>query len=147
MYTRLTTIMTILLLAFSGLVSAENATRTGGYTIHHNAISTDNLSQQVAKGYGIKRSKSRGLINISIIKDVANTTGTAVSAAVNVQSRNLFGHIRGIPVREIREGNAIYYIGEFPVAHRERLMFDINVLPVGSNFPLRAHMQQEFFID
>jgi len=139
----------ILLCATLACVSAwaENATRTGGYTIHHNALTTDSLSPKVASAYQIQRSKGRGMVNISIIKDAKDSTGTAVSGDVKLSSRNLIGQKRDIPLREIREGAAIYYIADFPVGHRERLMFDVEVTPEGSSYPLAASFQQEFFTD
>ena len=126
---------------------AENATQVDGYTIHHNALTTDSLSPKVASAYQIQRSKGRGMVNISIIKDKENTTGTPVAGNVKLSSRNLIGQKRDIPLREIREGEAIYYIADFPVGHREQLVFDVEVLPEGGNYPLAATFQQEFFTD
>ena len=126
---------------------AENSTRVDGYTIHHNALTTDSLSPKVASAYRIQRSKGRGMVNVSIIKDQSGSTGTPVAGNVTLSSRNLIGQKRAIPVREIREGPAIYYIADFPVGHREQLVFDIEVLPEGGNYPLAASFQQEFFTD
>lgn len=125
--------------------NAENSTKLSGYTIHHNALTTDSLPPNVANAYSIQRSKSRALINIAVIKDKANTTGTPVTAGVKLLARNLIGQKRNIPLREIREQDAIYYIADFPVANRERLMFDLEVTPQGSPYPLQAQFQQEFF--
>lgn len=126
---------------------AENSTRTGGYTIHHNALTTDNLPENVASAYGIQRSKHRGMLNVSVIQDKPGTTGTPVHAEVRVVARSLFGQARNIAVREIQEGDAVYYIGDFPVAHREMLLFDLEVMPANGRYPLRAHLRQEFYTD
>ena len=126
---------------------AENSTHAGGYTIHHNALTTDNLPAQVATEYGIARSKNRALLNVSVIRDEPGTTGTPVHARIKAIARTLFGQIRPIELREIVEGNAIYYIADFPVAHREVLHFDFEVMPQGGRFPLRAGMRQEFYTD
>ena len=91
----------LLLAAFSA--SAENATRTGGYTIHHNALTTDSLPAQVATAYGLTRSKSRGLLNISVIRDEPGTMGTPVKAQIKAFARNLFGQMRTFDMREIIE--------------------------------------------
>lgn len=126
---------------------AENSTRTNGYIIHHNALTTDTLSPAVASNYSIQRSKGRGMVNISIIKEQQGTTGMPVSANVKLAARNLLGQKREIPVREIREEQAIYYIADFPVGNREQLVFDVKVLPEGSSYPLAATFKQEFFTD
>ncbi len=140
-------ITTCLLLLLSVSATAENSTRVPGYTIHHNALTTDILDPKVASNYGIKRSKSRAMINISVIKEIPGTTGKPVPARVRVSARNLIGQERQIPVREIRDGDAVYYIGDFPVAHRERLNFLIEVIPEGERLPYRARMTHEFYTD
>jgi hypothetical protein len=134
-----------LLLSFAAY--AENSTKTNGYTIHHNALTTDTLSPKVANAYGIQRSKNRGMVNISVIKDEPGTTGTPVTAEVELVARNLLGQERDIPLREIREETAIYYIADFPVGNREQLVFKLEALPAGSSYALSATFQQEFFTD
>ena len=134
-----------LLFLFAGLALAENVTRSAGYAIHHNAFTTDSLAPEVARSYGIQRSTSRGMVNITVIRETTDTTGTPVQARLKVTAHNLMGQKRNIPVREIREGDAIYYIADFPVAHREHLTFEIEVLPKGQGNPLHARFDQEFF--
>jgi len=137
--------MLLLLLPFAA--GAENATRTGGYTIHHNVLTTDNLPAQVATAYGLTRSTSRGLLNISVIRDQPGTMGTPVRARIKAFARNLFGQMRTFEMREIIEDKAVYYIADFPVAHRELMIFEFEVLPEGGRYPLRATMRHEFYTD
>lgn len=140
-------LLSALLLMLSSFAGAENATRTGGYTIHHNAFTTDSLPVQVATAYGIQRSKSRAMLNVSVIRDEPGTMGTAVKADIRAVARTLFGQIRPIEMREIIEDKAIYYIADLPVAHREMLVFEFEVMPEGGRYPLRANMRQEFYTD
>ena len=130
-----------------GSAWAENATRADGYTVHHNALTTDTLSPKVASAYQIQRSKQRGMVNISIIKDAKDSMGTAVTGDLKLSSRNLIGQKRDIPLREIRQGKSVYYIADFPVGHRERLVFELEATPQGSNYPIEASFQQEFYTD
>lgn len=140
---RIIALFTVLL---AGFVQAENATQSGAYTIHHNAFTSDSLSPQVAQAYGIQRSTSRGMLNISIIKNKAGANGEPVSAEITLQASNLIGQKRDdIQLREIREQNAIYYIADFPVAHREHLIFNLEVIPQGETTALRARFEQEFY--
>ena len=71
--------------------TAENSTRAAGHTIHHNAIPTATLTPAVATGYSITRSKYRGLLNVSVIKDVQGTTGQPVTAIVRQTPRICWG--------------------------------------------------------
>lgn len=133
----------LLLLPFSA--SAENSTKIPGHTVHHNALTTDMLSPAVAQSYGIRRSKGRAMLNISVIQDVPGTTGKAVTAEVKAVARNLIGQSREIPLREIREGSAIYYIGDFQVGHREHLTFLLDVTPEGASQASQAKLEHEFY--
>ncbi len=135
----------VALLLASNFAIAENSTKTNGYTIHHNAFLSNELSPEMASRYNIRRSPNRAIINISIIKDAPGTTGTPVTAKVKVTSQNLRGQIRTIPVREIKEENAVYYIGEFLVENQESVTISIEALPSGETKPLHASLKQQFF--
>ena len=127
------------------MTHAENSTHTGGYTVHHNALTTESLPVQVASAYGIQRSRSRALLNVSVIRDEPGTMGTPVHAQIRAVARTLYGQMRPIELREIVEDKAIYYIADFPVAHREMLHFEFEILPEDGRYPLRASMNQEFY--
>ena len=136
-----------LLLLTPLLATAENSTRQAGYTVHHNAFPTAILTPDIAGSYQIIRSKFRGLLNVSVIKDEEGTPGVPVSAQIHAQSTNLIGQIQNIPLREIREGAAIYYIGDFPIVDNETLSFSLDVLPAGAEKHIKTTLQQQFFID
>jgi len=145
---RIATVLLGGMLALSSAPSmAENSTVVGGYVIHHNAITTDNLDPQVASAYGIRRSKERGMLNISVIRGEPGKVGTPVEARIKVTARNLIGQERNIALREIREGDAIYYIGDFPVVDREQLDFFIQATPAGEHQPLKAQLRQTFYTE
>lgn len=141
---RITLVLLGALLA--GPIQAENATRLGNYTIHHNAFTSEVLAPQVAQAYGIQRSTSRGMVNITVMRDKAGTMGEPVTAQIELQARNLMGQKReDVRLREVREANTIYYIADFPVAHREHLVFDMEVIPEGETSALHARFDQEFY--
>lgn len=139
-------IILILLVTSTGAV-AENSTRANGYTIHHNAIPTALLSPEIASSYQIVRSKYRGLLNVSIIRDVAGTTGQPVTARVTAYALNLIGRRHPIALREIREADAIYYIGDFPIVDQETLKFVLEIIPENSSQAINATLSQDFYID
>jgi len=123
---------------------AENATHVAGYTIHHNALTTDSLAPQVAKAYGIQRSKNRGMLNVSVLKDKAGSIGEPVKAKVEATATNLSGQSREIDMREVMDGGAVYYIGDFRVSNQETLNFDLTVSPSGAGI-YHAKLSQQFF--
>jgi hypothetical protein len=136
-----------LLLAFTSSAYAENSTSGGGYTVHHNALKSDFLTPAVAKAYNIQRSKYRGLINISVIKDNPGTSGTPVKASIKIKAMALNGIPKQITLAEIVEDGAIYYIGDFPVINREIVNFTLEVTPSGEDRPIHARFNQQFYID
>jgi hypothetical protein len=126
---------------------AENSTAIPGYTIHHNAIPSAALDPAIAKQHGIQRSKYRGMLNVSVIKSEAGTTGKPATAVVMAKATNLLGQMISIPMRKVTEGEAIYYIGEFRIADQETLNFELQVKPQGATHFYTAKLSQQFFID
>lgn len=142
--------MKILSLLLSSLLlplslMAQNSTTVGDYTVYYNALTTDSLTPEIASNYRIQRSKGRALINIAVLKKDQLGVHRPVSADVSLKSRNLVGHMRDIPLREIREDKAIYYIADFVVADREHLHFDADVIPQGQHYPIQIHFQHQFY--
>jgi hypothetical protein len=137
----------VALSSMSLLVVAENATHVPGYTIHHNAMTTDTLSPQVAKAYNIQRSKNRGMLNVSVIKEKEGTTGTPVKARINASASNLTGQSRIIDLREVMDAGAIYYLADFRVTNQETLDFKLEVQPEGASTSYPASLRQQFFTE
>ena len=145
------TIRKTLAVLFISLISlsawAENSTAIPGYTIHHNAIPTASLDPAIAKQYRIQRSKYRGMINVSVIKTEEGTTGKSSPAVILAKATNIRGQMISIPMRQVLEADAIYYIGEFRIADQETLNFDLQVQPQGESRFYKAKLSQQFFID
>ena len=124
---------------------AENSKDFGQYVVHFNALATDMLPPKVAREYRITRSRNRGMVNVTVLKKVLGSPGQPVHARVEARAENLVGQVRDIRLREIREGNAIYYIGEFRVAHEETLKFTVRAQPQGTQQFLEVHFSQDFY--
>ena len=142
---RFTSFLAGLLLLLPLTTSAENSKTFGQYVIHYNALATDVLPPQVARQYRITRSRNRGMINITVLKNILGSPGQPVHAQVDVSALNLAGQGRAIRIREIRDGNAIYYIGEFGVANEETLKFRVRARPQGSQESVEVEFSQDFY--
>ena len=125
--------------------AAKDSTVADGYVIHHNAFTADVLDPAVAQRYGIQRSKQRGVINVTVIKEKPGTTGMPTAARVEVSAASLTGQNLRVPMRELKEQEAVYYIGEFPVQDQETLDFAIEVTPEGTSKGIKARARQQFF--
>lgn len=144
------TIMTAMaagaLLAIAAVsIQAQNAQDFGDYVVHYNALTTDFLTPQVAKHYGISRSKNRGMLNVSVLKKSLGVPGQSVKAEVSASATNLNAQSKPMQMREISEGTAVYYIAEFPVSDRETLDFSIEVTPQTGSAPMTVSFRQQFF--
>ena len=116
----------------------------GAHVIHFSAQSTDQLPPEVARAYDILRSKNRAMLNVSVIRKADNVP---VTATVTVKTVNLTGQLKNVTMRQIDEQEAVYYIGETPVANRETLIFDISVLPEGEERASDVRFKRKFYSD
>jgi hypothetical protein len=116
----------------------------GNHVVHFSAQSTDQLPPEVARAYNIVRSKKRAMLNVSVLTEDSQTPVTAI---VTVKTVNLTGQLKNITMRQINEQDAIYYIGEVPVANRETLNFEISITPDGIDAPSVVRFQRQFYTD
>lgn len=127
---------------------AQQSQDFGDFVVHYNAINTNLITPQVAQAYGIRRSSSRALINITVLKKVMNNPGTPVKASVTAVGRNLTGQVRTVEIREIADPEgAVYYIGEISVRNLETFDFTANVRPEGSDQELVVKFRQQFYTE
>jgi hypothetical protein len=124
---------------------AEQSQDFGDYVVHYSAITTDTLLPEIARAYGITRRSNRALLTLSVLKKVMGTTGVPVGATIKGTATNLSGQLRTLEPRTVQEGNAIYYIAEFPVANEEVLDFVLQVAPTGEDRSLTVRFRQQFF--
>jgi hypothetical protein len=66
---------------------------------------------------------------------------------VTVKTVNLTGQLKNVTMRMIQEQEAIYYIGETPVANQETLIFDISVRPDGVEEAFDVRFKRQFYTD
>ena len=130
--------------AIAALAHAEISQKFGALEVHYNALRTDELLPEVARAYKIERSKTRGLVTISVLKQNPVGVGSPVPAKITVYATNLNQQLAQIPMREVKEGTAIYYLGEFRVAPPDTLKFTATIEVAGE--PKREMVfTQQFF--
>jgi hypothetical protein len=124
--------------------AGESMKDIGDHAVHFNAQLTDELSPEIARAYNIVRSNNRAMLTVSVVRDADSTS---VPAKVTVKTVNLTGQLKNVTMRPIEEQDAIYYIGETPVANRETLIFDITVTPEGVAGSSEVRFKREFYTD
>jgi hypothetical protein len=119
----------------------------GDYVLHFNAISTDALQPEVARAYNITRSKNRAMLNVSIIRKVEDTIGQSVAGSVSATANNLTGQLKNLTLRQVQEGDAVYYIGDVAVASGETLVFNIDATPINETSRFSVRFSRQFYAD
>lgn len=108
--------------------------------VHYSAFNSSFLQPQIAAAAGLTRAGSQGVLNIAVLRN-----GKPIVATVSGQVRNLMGQLNNLSFRQVREGDAVYYLAQFPIGE-ETLSFSINVQAAGG--PRNSFtFSQEFFPD
>ena len=66
---------------------------------------------------------------------------------MSANAANLTGQVKNLTLRQIQENEAIYYIGDVPVANGETLIFTIDATPINESSRFSVRMQRQFFAD
>jgi hypothetical protein len=128
--------------------SAESFKEFGKYEVHYNAVRADQIPAEIARAHGIERSKNRVMLNVTMLrKDADHAPRKPVKGTVSVDAYNLNGQLKNMEVRQVTEGEAIYYIGTVSISGSEILVFDIKALPENEATPLEVKFKREFFAD
>jgi hypothetical protein len=131
-----------------GVLPATVSTKDfGEYVLFFNALKTDQLSQDIASEYGIVRSKSRAMLNVSIHRKLEGGKTEAVTGAVSASAINLNGQLMTMTLREIREDTAIYYIGELAITDGEVLIYTIDATPANDSNVFTVRFKKQFFVE
>ncbi|TCV88187.1 DUF4426 domain-containing protein [Sulfurirhabdus autotrophica] len=139
--------LALLALAFiaSGSAFAERSQTFGDIEVHYNAISTDDLTPDVAKSYKLDRSKNRGLLTIAVLKKNKLGVGQPIKAEITASATNMSAQLSSLTLREVQEGNAIYYLGDFRVSPPDTMTFAIKVIPQGESKAHDVDFKQQYF--
>lgn len=109
------------------VVQAEQAEKFGNLEVHYNAMLSTDLLPEVAKNYKIDRSPTRGIVTISVLRKNEMGVAQPIPAKLTAYMVNLSNQLGNIDMREIKEGSAIYYLGEFRVVPPNTLKFTVSV--------------------
>lgn len=132
------------LCSVAAIAHAEISQKFGSLEIHYNALTTDELLPDVARAYKIERSKTRGLVTLSVLKQNSVGASTPVPAKLTLYFTNLNQQLAHVAMREVKEGPAVYYLGEFRVVAPDTLKFTATVEVAGE--PKREMVfEQKFY--
>ena len=124
--------------------NAENMKKLGSMNVHYMAIGSTFFTPEIAKVYGITRSRYNGLINISVLDN--NLQGTpAKSVSITGKAKNNLGQFKDLEFKEVKEGSAIYYLAQVGYQNEETLHFTIMINDGSEKQQLK--FSQIFYVD
>ena len=128
-----------------GLLCAAMA-RLQGAIVAVVGLPRDQVRLDIAKQYGIVRSKSQAMLNVSIHRKIQGGGTEAVTGAVTASAVNLNGQLKTMTLREIREDKAIYYIGELAITDGEVLIYTIDATPGNDPSRFTVRYKKQFYV-
>ncbi|GAA0789316.1 MULTISPECIES: DUF4426 domain-containing protein [Pseudomonadati] len=137
-------LMTSLIL-FMAPTQAEQKQQVGNFDIHYMALSSTFITPAIAKTYGIERSRYNGIINIAVL-DTSQEGNPAVAVEISGIANNLLDAKKDLNFKEIREGDAIYYIAQVPYRDDQEINFTI-AIKHAKKLNTSLKFKQKFYID
>lgn len=119
----------------------------GDYTVHYIAVNSTFLTPAIAQQYDIVRSERRAFVNISVLRNNDDGSTTPVTAVLNGSMNNLLQQSSPLAFKEIREGDAIYYLGQFDFSNAELLRFSVEVQPEGTGPAYTIEWQTQLYMN
>ncbi|MGB1556889.1 MAG: DUF4426 domain-containing protein [Oceanococcaceae bacterium] len=138
-------LLALLLFTLSALLpaQAEQTLEQDGYVLHYMTQNSTELTPEVAKTYGITRSRRNGVLMLNLQRKEAPLKSVDHSSKGTV--RNLIGQSKTLDLRRVEADGAIYTLIEYSYSHLETLRFDIQVQPADGGAPLSLQFHQQHF--
>lgn len=137
-------LLSALLSLFSSSAFAQNMKKLGTMNVHYMALGATFLTPEVAKAYGIERSRYNGLINISVLDNSQKKT-PAKMVSISGTARNDVGQIKTLSFQEVKEGASIYYLAQLNYSDEETFYFDLKITDGKESHQLT--FKQKFYVD
>ncbi|GAB5412695.1 MAG: hypothetical protein Cons2KO_02980 [Congregibacter sp.] len=134
-------------LLFTAGANAQMSERFEQYELHYSVVNSTFVEPAVAAQYGISRGKRRAFANFSLREHLPDGSTVARPMQMSGQSWDLTQQQVDFDFIEVREGPAIYYIGEFKFINREWRFFKLAFTPEGSEKTFEFEFKQQMYIN
>jgi hypothetical protein len=128
-----------------GLVFAQQTETFGPFELHYSVVNTTFLDPTVAATYGITRGEKRAILNLAVREKLAE--GSEARPMVLQGRTSDLMQQQALEFREIREGEAIYYIAEFSFINEEWRFFEIEFRPEGATQNYTFKFKHQLYIN
>lgn len=118
------TLITALLI--SSTAYAEQFKTIKDIDVHYSAFNSTFLTPKVAREFDLQRNGFNAVLNISVL-DRYQVGKPSTTATVTGTAKNLLGQSKTLEFKEVKQGNAIYYLTQFPISNEEQFSFKIDI--------------------
>ena len=124
---------------------AQQSETFGPYELYYSVVNTTFLDPKVAETYGITRGEKRAILNLAVRENLAD--GSEARAMVLQGRTSDLIQKQTLEFREVREGEAIYYIAEFAFINEEWRFFDIDFRPTGADQTYTFEFKHQLYVE
>ncbi len=122
--------------------AAEQKMQLGEWDVHYIVVNSTFFSPEIAREYGIVRSKYNALVNISVLE---TDTQKAQIVGMEGSATNLLGTEKALTFKRVQEGEAIHYLAVLPFRDQETYRFAIRIQRGNDSQTLK--FQQKMYVD
>jgi hypothetical protein len=142
-------LITCILLFITSLSFADNRGEQkqvfGDYEVHFIGLTSSELDKDVAKLYGITRSRNIGFLNISVLKKGQGPLPVAWNAKIEGTMSNLIGQSQELSFTRVQETSALYFYSTFDFYDEDMYRFNLKVTPEGNTRAYDVKFSQRFY--
>jgi hypothetical protein len=143
---RLFALPVLLVLLLSAVTAqGQQSQRFGPYELFYSVVNTTFLEPGVAANYGITRGKKKAILNLAVREHVEGGT-EARSMILKGRTWDLIQN-QFLEFKQVREGPAIYYIGEFSFINEEWRFFEVDFRPEGATETYTFKHKHQLYIN
>ena len=125
-----------------GIGVGEQKQRFGDFEAHYVVFPSTFVQSEIAHQYGLRRGPGLAVVNISVL----DAAGRGTACVIAGYSKNLLGQNSSLTFKEVREGDAVYYLAEVRHADQEVLRFSLTVTPTDAE-PFNLNFQQRLYVE
>jgi hypothetical protein len=147
MSSRIVHVALLWLIAFAVSAQTDVQQRFGDYNAHYSVFNSSFIDPDIAATYDITRGGNIALVNIAVTRVNAGGESLGLPGLINGRVQNLLGQSRDLEFKEIREGQATYYLASFPISNEDPQHFFINLRPEGASSTFELKFTRTLYTD
>lgn len=131
------------LVALPALGAEKEAVRNGDLEMHCVAMASNELTPEAAREFNVVQDPQRAVLLVTVFRHLGPGRTETQPAQVFAGAINSRNSLSNIPVREVKRGDAVYYLGEFRITPPDTLRFLVNASATHGK-PMKAEFTRSF---